>query len=235
MLAIDVTSHKTQNSPLLQFFPEIYTKDLDRFVSPAAISQVGPKHTIFSEGDPADFLCLIISGAVKTYKLLPNGLCLITQFFGPGDIVGMSTLGRHAYTGETLTKATLVSVSVDKLRELMAEEPSVTARMLSLANCNLLAAQQNMVLLGRKNPLEKMAHFLLEMADDAEATKEGEIRIRLAMSREDISDYLGLTIETVSRTLRKLKSDNIIGVEGTRVILIKNIARLSRLADSFEI
>lgn len=217
-----------------QLFQEVDGKRVEKFPPLAPVMRLAAKQMIFEEGDRADHLFMIISGTVKTYRLLSDGRRLITGFFGPGDIIGMSAKGGYPCSADAITEAALGRIAAATLEKMMSECPDVRRRMLLLAYSSLQAAQDSMVLLGRKNSVEKIACFLLGYARQATPGPGGEIEIDLPMPRADIADYLGLTTETVSRTISKLKQEGIILAEGGRVIKLKDIGALAELADSYE-
>jgi CRP/FNR family transcriptional regulator, nitrogen fixation regulation protein len=156
---------------------------------------------IFGEGEPANHVYQITSGAVRTYKLLSDGRRQINAFHLPGDMFGIENGEFHRFTAEAIIDTTVRSARRSSLLgELEERQPGLTLNLLSLAKRNLQHAEDHMLLLGRKTSVEKVAAFLLEM-DQRMATPGLMI---LPMTRRDIADYLGLTLETVSRALSKL-------------------------------
>ena len=230
----DHAPQRALNFPFSQFFKDGGGKSPAQFPPLAPVMRLASKQTIFQEGDKASFLFMIISGTIKAYRLLSDGRRLITGFFGPGDIIGMSARGNYPYSADTVTEVAMGRISAAKLEKRMIEDPGVAQQMLRLAYGNLQSAQDSMVLLGRKNSVEKIAHFLLGYAERASSQPGELIEIDLPMSRADIADYLGLTTETVSRTMSKLKQKNIIAAEGARTIRLKSIGKLAELAESYE-
>jgi CRP/FNR family transcriptional regulator len=220
--------------PLSHYFGATESLQYRRFLSPSAVMQLAPKQIIFQEGDNSAYHYIVIRGMVKTYRLLNDGRRLIIGFSGAGDIVGMACKGVYSCSADSVSSVTLSRISCTKFASMMAEDPAISRRMLDLAYSSLQAAHDTMVLLGRKNAIEKIAYFLLGYAAKAMPEENGEIEIELPMTRADIADYLGLTTETVSRTMSKLKSRKIIISEGPRVIKLKNIDELRQIADSFD-
>ncbi|WP_298883212.1 helix-turn-helix domain-containing protein [uncultured Bradyrhizobium sp.] len=165
---------------------------------------------VYGEKEPAEYVYQIKSGAVRSYKLLSDGRRQIGAFHLAGDIFGLENGSEHRFTAEAIVDTTVRLVKRQSL-ELVAENDAVVARnLLSMTTNNLQHAEDHMLLLGRKTSLERVAAFLLEM--DKRLTAAGVMA--LPMSRRDIADYLGLTLETVSRALSRLHELGIIGFIG---------------------
>lgn len=181
---------------------------------------------IFSEGDPADFLFEIVSGAVRTYKLLNDGRRLIDAFHLPGDIFGIEAGSEYRFSAEAIKDVTVRAIRRRSLDTLARSEPELPSRLVSAMARALQRAQDHMMLLGRKSAREKIASFLLGLADRINETKV----LDLPMMRTDIADHLGLTIETVSRTLTQFEREKLIELPATRrVIVLRNLAALRQL------
>lgn len=168
-----------------------------------------PNQVIFEEGEAADYAYNLSSGDVRLYKLLADGRRQITGFLRPGDFLGLVKQDEYAYGAEAIDDVVLCCMRVIDLERLLRELPAVRDRLLDMSRDELVAAQEQMLMLGRKSAREKVLSFLLlraqhdAIADDDEAQSA---TLNLPMSRADIADYLGLTIETVSRTFTTLKS-----------------------------
>lgn len=199
----------------------------------AIISQihVPPHATIFREGDAAAHMFNLFSGTVKLYKLLPDGRRQITAFLFPGDFFGLAVEGGYAYSAEALTPVVLCRFSRRKLDTLIEQIPRIEKRLLGLAIDELAAAQDQMLLLGRKTAREKVASFLMMLSRRAERRGGTGNPVALPMGRSDIADYLGLTIETVSRTLTQLKRDGIIELPDSGQAVVCDAAELKRIAE----
>lgn len=186
--------------------------------------------TIFSETDPADHVFNITSGAVKVYKLMADGRRAITGFLFPGDFLGLTHRESYAFSAEALSAMKLCRFPREKLENLLEEMPALERRLLGLASNELAAAQDQILLLGRKTAKEQLASFLILLSNAASRHGRPANPVDLPMSRSDIADYLGLTIETVSRTFTQLKREGIVQLlDGNRVRLVK-IDRLEALA-----
>jgi len=175
---------------------------------------------VFSEGDPAEAMYNVTTGNVKLYKLLPDGRRQITGFLGTGDFIGLPVNESYAYTAECITASTLCRFPRRKLETLLEDFPKMQRRLFSMAANELMAAQDQMLLLGRKTAKEKICSFLLHLSARAMRRGHKENPVYVPMSRADIADYLGLTTETVSRTFTQLKTSRVISLqEGNRVLL----------------
>lgn len=184
---------------------------------------------IYGEKEPADYVYQVKSGAARSYKLLSDGRRQIGAFHLAGDIFGLENGSEHRFTAEAIVKTTVRLIKRRSL-ELVAESDAMVARnLLTLTTDNLQHAEDHMLLLGRKTSLERVAAFLTEM--DRRLTAAGVMA--LPMSRRDIADYLGLTLETVSRALSRLHELGILGFLGTnqRQIVLLDRQHLASLDD----
>ncbi|OSQ47237.1 Crp/Fnr family transcriptional regulator [Thalassospira alkalitolerans] len=193
--------------------------------------QFDPHSTIFHEAEDADYVFNVTSGSVKLYKLLGDGRRQITGFLFPGDFLGLALNATYSYTAEAIEPVTACRFPREKLEKLFDEYPRLEKRMLGMAVDELAAAQDQMLLLGRKTAKEKVASFLLMLARRQEHRGEESGMIHIPMSRSDIADYLGLTIETVSRTLTQLRKEATISLKDNRHIEAVGIDMLEDLAE----
>ncbi|WP_395614172.1 Crp/Fnr family transcriptional regulator [Allosphingosinicella sp.] len=169
-------------------------------------SKLGQGQTLFHEGDPATRVFTVTRGTLKLYTLLPDGRRQITGFMFPGDFLGISLDEEHAVSAEALDEVQLCSFPRSRFGAFVEEHPAMERQLYCLAANELSAARQQMVLLGRKTALERLASFFLQLLDRADRISEGGTSsFDLPMSRTDIADYLGLTKETVSRVLGQLR------------------------------
>src|SRR4051812_29091804 len=165
---------------------------------------------IYGEKEPAEYVYRVKAGAVRSYKLLSDGRRQIGAFHLAGDIFGLENGGEHRFTTEAIVDTKVRLIKRHSL-ELVAESDALVSRnLLSMTTTNLQHAEDHMLLLGRKTSLERVAAFLIEM--DRRLTAAGVMA--LPMSRRDIADYLGLTLETVSRAISHLHGLGILGFIG---------------------
>ena len=204
---------------------------LARLRTITTVVRLDPHATLFQEGEAAEHLSNVVEGAVKLYKLLPDGRRQITGFLFPGDFLGVALNKTYAYSAEAITKLRLCRFPRQRMENLLKELPNLEHRLLEMAGNELVAAQDQMLLLGRKTARERLASFLLMLMRRAVSRGQPENPLPLPMSRADIADYLGLTIETVSRTFTQLRKDGTIALpEQTRVEIL-DAARIEELAE----
>jgi CRP/FNR family transcriptional regulator, nitrogen fixation regulation protein len=179
---------------------------------------------IYGENEPADYLYKVISGTVRTYKVLMDGRRQIGAFHAPGDVFGFEAGDEHTFSAEAITDCRIAVIKRAALAAVAARDNEVSRYMWALTARELQRVQGHMLLL-IKSAQERVATFLLEMAQRLCAGGT----VELAMSRQDIADYLGLTIETVSRTLTQLEKNAAIEVSTSRRIVLRNQSALRRL------
>jgi CRP/FNR family nitrogen fixation transcriptional regulator len=180
---------------------------------------------IYGEGEPSEYLYQIISGAVRTYKLLSDGRRQIGAFHLPGDVFGLDPGLEHRLTAEAIADTTVRLMPRRGLEKAAASNVQVARNLWTMTASDLRHAEDHMLLLGRKTAMERVATFLLEM--DRRLAKAG--MMALPMCRRDIADYLGLTLETVSRALSQLNDDGILMFSSARQIALRNRQRLSAM------
>jgi CRP/FNR family transcriptional regulator len=195
-------------------------EELERMRRIVTEMQCRPGQLVFSEGDPADSLYNVVSGAVRLTKLLPDGRRQITGFLFPGDFLGIALNATYAYSAEAVDKAKLCRFPRREMEVLLKDLPNLEHRLLGEAANELVAAQDQMLLLGRKTAKERVASFLASLARRAKRRGRPDNPVALPMSRTDIADFLGLTTETVSRTFTKLRETGVIALEGRDMVKI---------------
>jgi CRP/FNR family transcriptional regulator len=182
------------------------------------------------EGDPATNLYNITSGSVRVYKLLPDGRRQIVGFLFSGDFLGLATGDRYAFSAEALSGGSACRFQKKTYRKMLVEQPDLEAALLDRASHELQAAHNQMLLLGRKTAVERLASFLADLAArDRRSGGAGRI-IHLPMTRAEIADYLGLTTETVSRVTSRLKTRGVIRLLSLHSLSIEKPAELAELA-----
>jgi CRP-like cAMP-binding protein len=179
---------------------------------------------IYGENEPAEYLYKVINGAVRTYKVLADGRRQIGAFYLPGDVFGLESGDRHSFSAEAIVDSKILVVKRSTLENLAARDNEVAHQLWSLTRQELRRVQEHIMLL-IKSARERVEAFLLEMAA---RVSTGDL-IELPMSRQDIADYLGLTIETVSRTLSQLETSAAIELPTSRRIILRNRNALGRL------
>jgi CRP/FNR family nitrogen fixation transcriptional regulator len=179
---------------------------------------------IYGENEPAEYLYKVVCGAVRTYKVLNDGRRQIGAFYLPGDVFGLEIGSAHSFSAEAISECKVMLIKRSTLVALASRSHDVANLLWTMTAKELQRAQGHIMLL-IKTAQERVAGFLLEMASRAPAGNT----VELPMSRQDIADYLGLTIETVSRTLTQLENSAAISVPSSRRIVLRNQAALTRL------
>jgi CRP/FNR family nitrogen fixation transcriptional regulator len=179
---------------------------------------------IYGENETADYLYKVVSGAVRTYKVLTDGRRQIGEFYLPGDVFGLEGGSEHTFSAEAVTDSKITVIKRSGLVALAARDNDVAHQLWALTNSELRRVQDHVMLL-IKTAQERVVGFLLEMA----ARLPSGNHFELPMSRQDIADYLGLTIETVSRTLTQLENSAAIALPTSRRVVLRNRATLGRL------
>jgi CRP/FNR family transcriptional regulator, nitrogen fixation regulation protein len=180
---------------------------------------------IYGENEPADYVYKVVAGAVRTYKVLADGRRQIGAFYLPGDVFGLETNDTHTFSAEAIGDAKILVIKRSALMALAARETEVARELWSMTGQELRRVQDHILLL-IKSAKERVVGFLLEMA---ERVPGGSNHIELPMTRQDIADYLGLTMETVSRTLGELESVASIKLASARRIVLHDRGALGRL------
>jgi len=180
---------------------------------------------IYGEDEPAEYVYQVISGAVRSYKLLSDGRRQIGAFHLPGDVFGLESGASHRLATEAIIDTTVRLVKRKSLEQAAGHDVQVARKLWTMTASELRHAEDHMLLLGRKTAMERVATFLLEM--DRRLTVAG--MMALPMCRRDIGDYLGLTLETVSRALSQLHTQGVLGFSGARQIVLRNRQRLHNM------
>lgn len=181
---------------------------------------------IYGEGEPADYLYKVLSGTVRTYKVLKDGRRQVGDFYLPGDLFGLETGDVHAFAAEAITNTKVLLIRRSAVAALASRDTAFARQLLMVTGREVDRVRDHVMLL-IKTAQERVAAFLLEMADRIHTGKDREVE--LPMRRQDIADYLGLTIETVSRTLTQLESIDAIALPTSRRIVLRNRSVLRRL------
>ncbi|MFW5834630.1 MAG: Crp/Fnr family transcriptional regulator [Pseudomonadota bacterium] len=193
-----------------------------------------PGELIVEEDATVRQVANVLSGTIKLFKLLPDGRQQITGFLFGGDFLGPMLSGEYATFAEAVTRVELCLFEQDRLREQMDAWPHLERRLFEDATATLDRALDWMLLLGRKTAAERVASFFVMMADRVGSRDDIEVQVEVPMSRSDIADYLGLTMETVSRQISNLKRQGLIESAGAHGVSIRDLPALRRLAGGNE-
>lgn len=201
----------------------------------SAVESFPAGKAICREGDEAKHLFQVVEGVVRLHRIIGDGRRVITAFQFAGDLIGASLQSDFLFTAEAVTDCKIRRVSRKSFHDEVARSNALHPSYISLLCHEMTAAHEQMVLLSKKNAEERLCSFIAKLVSHRNPqARQGVLRV--PMSRQDIADHLGLTIETVSRTLTKLASRNVVIPEGRHDLRIVDLARLTQLsgdADDF--
>jgi CRP-like cAMP-binding protein len=202
---------------------------------PARHLTLGSRETIIDEGDESRAVYLLLEGAVMLSKLLPDGRRQIIELLGPGDLFGFSTTARSDVSAETLRPARLVAYD----RRTVATSTTLQALIAERMNAQLCGLHDHAMLLGRKSAVERVATFLMRMVPRrggmgcaGPGAAADRVPVKVPLTRQEIADYLGLTLETVSRAFSLLKRQGLLVYGRHDEVMIADVCRLCRTTGS---
>jgi CRP/FNR family nitrogen fixation transcriptional regulator len=180
---------------------------------------------IFGESEAADYVYRVVSGAVRTMRFTSDGRRQIMAFHVSGDVFGLELGDAHSFSAEAVSDCEIVLVRRSLIDKAAREDVNAARALLQFSASQLQEAQEHAVVLGRKGAGERVAAFLLRLADRFAARQE----LELPMSRADIADYLALTIETVSRAFTQMERDHAIALPSSRHVVMRSRSALEEL------
>ncbi|WP_332695739.1 helix-turn-helix domain-containing protein [Bosea sp. (in: a-proteobacteria)] len=185
---------------------------------------------IFWQGDRSRHVFEVLQGVLRLFRILPDGRRIIVGFIQASDLLGLAPDERYPYTAEAVNEIRLRRLDRRRFRELTEASPALSRQFVASLCEELAVAQDQMMLLARRGAEERVCSFLLRQAQRAAQGSEPASSVPLPMSRMDIADHLGLTIETVSRTITNLTQRGVIAPSGRHALAIRRPATLARLA-----
>src|SRR5271166_3871071 len=203
--------------------------DLARLAALANIVKVSRGQVFLHEDKLADHFYILTVGSAKLYKLLHDGRRQIIAFAQVGSFLGLVASERYAFSAEAIEPSRLCRLSRSRLQLFLSDQPAMAHRLLNVAVHDLARAQEQMILLGRMTATERLASFLLFQTTCRQPRSIRPPRIHLPMSRTDVADYLGLTTETVSRSLATLKKFGAIVVPNVHEVVVLDHSALVRI------
>ena len=190
------------------------------------VIEIGEGQEICTEGDDTDLFYKVVSGVVRVCKLLSDGRRQIEAFHVAGELFGLELGRERLLSAEAVTDCSIILYRRRNIEQQARSDHAISHQLFQHAMQSLAQAQVHSLLLGRRGAAEKVAAFLLEWTAKA---GQGN-RLHLVMSRQDIADYLGLTIETVSRSMSQFERDGMIALSGARHMRVVSPAALQSLA-----
>jgi CRP-like cAMP-binding protein len=189
--------------------------------------------TIYYQGDAPQNCFRVVSGTVRICRITEDGRRQIAAFQTRGDLFGWFDQGPYRYSAEAVTDVVLERYRRERFDRFLALHPAESRRLLRSLSGQLAIAQEHTMVLGRLTAIERLASLLLDLARrQGSVTGAASITVAVPMSRKDIADYLGLTIETVSRTMSALKARGVISFRTTRNVRLNEPAVLERYASA---
>jgi CRP-like cAMP-binding protein len=179
---------------------------------------------IFGEEETADFVYKVLAGSVRTVRLLSDGRRQVVGFHLPGEVFGLEFGGVHRFSAEALEDSQVVLIRRNQIDRAAVQEPHAARALWAIAADDLARLQDHTLNLTRKSATERVGSFLVEMAERHDDADE----FALSMSRLDMADYLGLTIETVSRAMTQLEREGLIALPSSRHVILKVRAQLAQ-------
>jgi CRP/FNR family transcriptional regulator len=192
------------------------------------------KEHVFREGDPATHVYRVEAGHVCVYRMTSDGRRQIVNFAFPGDIIGLGALGRHAANAQATSRTRLRAIPLGQLIAAARSDGALSHSLYEAVSRELIAARELLFTISQRTATERVAGFLVALARRTAQRGEPSRMFVLSMTRSDIADFLGLTIETVSRTLTKLRHERIIALEQNILVTVLDPIGLEKLADGAE-
>jgi CRP/FNR family transcriptional regulator len=205
---------------------------LDAHIARAPMRSVEAKEHIFTEGDRRSHLYRVETGAICLYKVLADGRRQVLGFAYPGDLVGLGPLGEHQFNAQATKPSRLRSLPWSTVQQVARHDPGLGIELYEMISQELAAAHDLLLTTGQRTAVERVAAFLLAMSRRSERRGGHAAFVDLPMTRSDIGDFLGLTIETVSRTFTKLRQQGVIDLAQSTRVHILDTRTLERLAES---
>ncbi|HDP88747.1 MAG TPA: fumarate/nitrate reduction transcriptional regulator Fnr [Thioalkalivibrio sp.] len=186
---------------------------------------------LYRAGDRLTSIYAVRSGSVKTYSLTNDGREQITGFHLPGELIGLDAINdnTHPCSARALETSSVCEMPFDQLEHLAMRIPGLQHQLFRIMSRELKSDEQFMTLLGKKNADERLASFLVGLSNRFKERGYSATEFNLSMSRNDIANYLGLAVETVSRLFSRLQDDGIMTVD-RKLIHITDLSRLNQLA-----
>jgi CRP/FNR family transcriptional regulator len=231
MLAIQTRSFP--NSDVSEMVPAA-DGAFDQSVMGGATRIVNRKEHVFFEGDVVTHIYKVEAGHVCIYRLLVDGRRQVVDFAFPGDFIGLGASGHHALNAQATERTCLRCLPVSELRNVVTENPKLALELYEAIASELGATRELLMSVSHRTAQERIAGFLVALSQRSARHGEDGSTIVLPMTRTDIADFLGLTIETVSRTFSKLRAEGLINLEQCILVTVLDHDRLRAIAEGTE-
>jgi len=204
---------------------------LDRGFTTTSERTLDSHEHLYMVGDQHTHVYQVLEGVIGVYQMLADGRRQIVSFYYPGDLIGAVDQGNTSQHAEALCDSRVRCIPVKTIETLISSEPGFGQAMLATVATELAETRDQLLSLGRKSAAEKLATFLLRISRRNAREGQDDAQLYLPMTRAEIGDYLGLTIETVSRNMTRLRAAGIIHLESKSKVQILNVEKLVELAD----
>lgn len=204
---------------------------LDDRLAVAPVRRLRGREHLWCEGDERSHVYRVESGAVCVYKVLPDGRRHVVDFALPGDLIGLGAARTHAFNAQALEATRLRGMAVAAFNLAVREDSRLAIKLYEALSRELEAARAQLLMVSKRISTERVAAFLVALSNRNAAHGQDATRIALPMRRVDIADFLGLTIETVSRTFTKLRASGVIDLAPGNTVVLRDLDRLHELAD----
>jgi CRP/FNR family transcriptional regulator len=231
MLATAFTTAEVEDHiPSAERLPSVGRDLLDERLRRGALRTLEAKEHLFCEGDVATHVYRVEVGHICIYRMMSDGRRQVVDFAYPGDMIGLGALGDHSDSAQAMERTVVRAMPVATLRELAQTDTRLGLKLYEALSRELMAARELLFTVSQRTAAERIAAFLTALSRRNERRGEAPNEIVLPMTRMDIADFLGLTIETVSRTLTKLRHDGVIDLEQCILVTILKPEALAQLA-----
>jgi CRP/FNR family transcriptional regulator len=205
--------------------------DFEQRLAHAHLRRIEAKELLFAEGDEVSHLYRVETGAIALHKMLADGRRQIMGFAYPGDLIGLGLDREHAMNAQAIKPTRVRCLPAASLRQAAAKDPALALKLYEALASELAAARDLLLTTGQRSALERVAGFLLAFSRRHERTGRDGENFELPMTRTDIGDFLGLTIETVSRTFTRLKTMGLLDLPQCSRVHLRDLDRLESLAE----
>ncbi len=229
MLAIQTRTFPKTNVCASTISPSV--GEFDQSVMGSATRVVERKEHVFFEGDPVSHIYKVEACHVCIYRLLADGRRQVIDFAFPGDFIGLGASGQHAMSAQATERTKLRCLPVSELRHVVSENPRLGLELYEAIACELGATRELLMSVSHRTAQERIAGFLLALSQRNARHGEDPTTVVLPMTRTDIADFLGLTIETVSRTFSKFRAQGVIELEQCILVTMCDLDQLTRIAE----